>query len=1002
MPSNHLIIGLGGTGGKILRAFRKQIFQNFRAEDPTGVNVRYLYVDSSDEMMGHDDPTWKILGSTVQLKKTSQLLITGLNLSQVLDNVGSYPGISPWIGSKDQFRNILSSANAANIVGGQKRRLGRFLFACMSHKFREQTQALVREMELGGTAAVTFHVTCGLAGGTGSGSVVDAVAQIRMMYPGKNYRILIYAFLPDRNPAPNRAGANYHANGYAALAELNAISTGAYQVFDVTGTRQGRQELQDPFNCCYLFTDENEDHNRVDIDKELPEMVASYLYEKVVTNERVSWNALRRMETFENMDFRPEESPSGRKPERSRLFFAFGVKQIAYPEEEIREYMTYAFARQAALQLMFNRWSDDFGYTEEPVNQSFNEYVRLKETQERWHITDEKLQLSEGILPDEMKNKRWKPITQFWMDLIPNFKSHVRESHGKNEAVWLDELGKLCETAYSQNYRDLGVKKFYETKRGEQKDHIRELRRRIELDLFQEWSTGVKSMFDLSRLMAALITSLEERLAAIDDKAAKMKDNEAQVAAKVSANVKEWAKLGPLSRALGKGNSIFDAQGEVLTQLYMLRTRVEALDFQKRLMQALIAEIGTLAAEISRANSMITEALKAFTDSVEERCADTGAADLQKQVIRFYNPTQVKDFTKALCRDKTEQQKQTNAVRAELAKLLGETPSFGAFNSRIGKQKFIGVLELTCERMAIEAHNNHVAGNPDRSRILGVSVIERLQKEYGGNPDSLRGYLIGVVSRAKNFLCFNEAEVKRQGPGVTGGGFVSYLSVILPEAKELAEFRAKLQDEIVNATPGAKEVVPSTDRPNTITMIALTNLFPARFVADVGFLHEKYRGRVDGPESAQARMELHGEGDGSNLPNIFIEDVNPVKYRGYLMLAQAMGVVAQLEDPDTGISSLYLMPRDNKGRELDPVMLGKDMEAALADASLITYDAVTSTVSPLLETDFLHRSKRQELVKAVNDQVAEIRAIKKNPLDKVYKAYVQSANYVETLVAPKQ
>ena len=65
--ANHLLIGLGGTGGKILRSFRKTIFREFRSEQPKGANVRYLYIDSSDEMMKHDDPSWKILGQSVQL-----------------------------------------------------------------------------------------------------------------------------------------------------------------------------------------------------------------------------------------------------------------------------------------------------------------------------------------------------------------------------------------------------------------------------------------------------------------------------------------------------------------------------------------------------------------------------------------------------------------------------------------------------------------------------------------------------------------------------------------------------------------------------------------------------------------------------------------------------------------------------------------------------------------------------------------------------------------------
>jgi len=32
MSNNHLIIGLGGTGGKIIRAFKKVIFQEFRSD----------------------------------------------------------------------------------------------------------------------------------------------------------------------------------------------------------------------------------------------------------------------------------------------------------------------------------------------------------------------------------------------------------------------------------------------------------------------------------------------------------------------------------------------------------------------------------------------------------------------------------------------------------------------------------------------------------------------------------------------------------------------------------------------------------------------------------------------------------------------------------------------------------------------------------------------------------------------------------------------------------
>jgi hypothetical protein len=75
MNANHLIVGLGGTGGKIIRSFRKTVYQEFRKENPSGVNVAYLYIDSSKELMDMDDPSWKILGVSVQLSKKSQLLL---------------------------------------------------------------------------------------------------------------------------------------------------------------------------------------------------------------------------------------------------------------------------------------------------------------------------------------------------------------------------------------------------------------------------------------------------------------------------------------------------------------------------------------------------------------------------------------------------------------------------------------------------------------------------------------------------------------------------------------------------------------------------------------------------------------------------------------------------------------------------------------------------------------------------------------------------------------
>jgi len=95
--------------------------------------------------------------------------------------------------------------------------------------------------------------------------------------------------------------------------------------------------------------------------------------------------------------------------------------------------------------------------------------------QQRWLISDDHLRLSVGILPDEIKNPRWRPIAQTWQDILPHFKTFIRENYKDNPKVWLDELSKLCEKRYAQEYRELGVQRFYETKEGDRKDHLREI-----------------------------------------------------------------------------------------------------------------------------------------------------------------------------------------------------------------------------------------------------------------------------------------------------------------------------------------------------------------------------------------------------------------------------------------------------------------------------------------------------------------------------------------------
>ena len=60
---NHILVGVGGTGGKVLKAIRKRIYQEFpNDEERDKLSIGFVYVDSTREMMTPGDPSFRVMG----------------------------------------------------------------------------------------------------------------------------------------------------------------------------------------------------------------------------------------------------------------------------------------------------------------------------------------------------------------------------------------------------------------------------------------------------------------------------------------------------------------------------------------------------------------------------------------------------------------------------------------------------------------------------------------------------------------------------------------------------------------------------------------------------------------------------------------------------------------------------------------------------------------------------------------------------------------------------
>ena len=235
--SNHILVGLGGTGGKILRAFKMRMFEEFHDDDERKKQpVALLYVDSTDEMMpqyGKARPDFRVMGQDASFTRNEFLNIKAVDVEHILNHISNYPAVKGIINNVAAVKTAIGSLGQA---AGQKRRAGRLLFAANAVGYVNSLRdAYARCEKISGNANKTnIHLFAGLCGGTGSGAIIDAIVQARKTFP--NAIINVYAMIPEMNlPKSDMDQGRYYQNGYAAMNELNALQSGRWFPQDVTG-----------------------------------------------------------------------------------------------------------------------------------------------------------------------------------------------------------------------------------------------------------------------------------------------------------------------------------------------------------------------------------------------------------------------------------------------------------------------------------------------------------------------------------------------------------------------------------------------------------------------------------------------------------------------------------------------------------------------------------------------------------------------------------------------
>ena len=885
---NHLIIGLGGTGGRVLAAFRKLMFEKFNGDvKPKDMWIDYLYVDSSEQDLKMKDPAqWGIMGKSVALDADSVIRIPAANLRDYVENRNRFKYLSPWLGDSNDWKNIVNDPKISEGAAGQKRRLGRLLFANGSPDFNRMVGVKARKLSFNPDGSkITYHVIAGLAGGTGSGSVVDVVAQLRHQFPDQQRnKIILYLLLPEEHPNPEWASTNnYQPNGYVALTELNALDMGAFKPWNVSEREYDVERLEPelPFYSAYLITDNNQSNVRFDVSKVMPSTIAEFIYQKTVgvalSDMKIGEGATESASHFFN-NVEKGENPkySDYDTPHSFKFNGFGIKRLAIPEQEIKEFFGYSFAHQTILKLMFNNLSRESGYVNEQAVNDDYAFVTRPEQKKKWCITREHLCLSNPILSDH-KKEGWKSIADEF-GIIDNFRMKVLADDSLKHANKLIAIRNMAKRFYDKDFRPIaeagqnGVQAFYDKKaRFGREAIVSSITEKINADLLQLWSSGEKSLAQLSGITKTLLKYLEEEKTTLLKLKSSADDEIKRRDYQLEELNKKWGEMDTITKGLaniGLSNSKDETATKytaAVKEKYILMTWKVSYEFAKLLIDDLIRTIQVTKGHIDTTFSQFQIAQETIQGAINSRCIAESeeSQGLKGVVIKNYDTRKVHSIIKGAINNENDNKERIRLMTSALIGMLNpEKRSFQEVAEKLKAGAIISKMEEEGQKGANSFFLNEIGKDyiPGFEKLIGVNIIQKLQEEFSGNDEGLKEKLDRLVRHAAITNVHRNVEVNN-GPKIKSSMFV-----ILPDYDLDPDFLQKIEDIIKSRTDEGEIKVSRGGKSNEIVVINLeTNLTP-RYLQAVYTLKEAYDRLMASKQGQVARFETQLEDYNGFIP----------------------------------------------------------------------------------------------------------------------------------------
>lgn len=917
-----ILIGLGGTGGKILKAFRQRLWTEYKDIQRQQLPIGFIYVDTDGAMLDPTDVTYETIHGNCCFSINDFVDIkTHSNIDAIFTTPQAYPRLQGLLGNVSETQTAVCPVGAA---ADQKRRAGRILFAANIDTYLRklnQTVEDVRRNEVNGKLNV--YIFAGLAGGTGSGSIVDAVCQTRKWMFEHNiseqqFNLIVFCQIPENTPPANWDSGRYKANGYGALLELNNLFSSHYNLewgtktatppYDVTsGTDYGRIYLtyDNPTSenvragaipqqwkiagGLVLYSNQNDCGFTITDPVELAQLVANFVYAWIFMPGGDAKNEFGRFFYFENLAGNRDEYDETTDPElerpipvRTRAIGSFGIKRVVVPENALQEHIAYTLGCSALLQAKYNNWNAQQGYRDEPLSFDAVSYVKDEGRRESWKLSRPYFLLQKFILEGDAK-ENWKEggYHLYWRPCIDAWQKVARGA--RNEFPRLIEL---CRGGYETGFRGKGVENFFKDKGDSINEaYSKQIAEKVENYFFEQWALGKLSLSTLEDITQKLYTQIcietqkfaEEDIPELEQK---IKANEQNI----QSIVTDYLNSNAIKRA-ATFNNRFQRVVELSITLYCQKTELAAMRlFSHPLCQALEQRFQDLSNRVMGFKNQTDELLK-FAKERMSALADLslvnddetrdGTENMNQPVIEFYNRKRMQNLERRLLIDQERMDRIGGVIRNAIVNALQSERRFSnvlRMNTKVLSQTLLGPvyeqIKSFHDRLCIE----------QQDKILGMPIMERLYQKYGNNPAGLNKFASDIVTASGIFTEIDMNQIRQNHdntppPEIGTNIHINRILINLPRSTEpeLITFAEEFRTAILNSIEAGRvgNIIVDTNNPNQneISIMTLLNGFPMRAISSVPMLQAEYN-RLITLDSAN-KILLVSEGRDGDFRNLF-------------------------------------------------------------------------------------------------------------------------------------